>query len=265
MNKEFIMLSGLPRSGSSVLTSLLNQHPNFHASTTSPVIDMIEILNNNWPTISNALINQPETQYPSMIAGLIDGVYDHIPKPVVIDKNRLWPRYGKLMAKVLNAKPKIICTVRSIPEIMASYILLINKNSDKITFIDQDLIDLKQPINNKNRCNLLLSKYINGPYNSARIGFNTPDIDLCIVNYDEIVNNSQATMDKICQFIGHESIEVNLSNLQPMDENDIYHGGIYGLHDVRPVMQRTSPPAEQVIGRELVKLYTDMKLDFWNK
>lgn len=265
MKKEFIMLSGLPRSGSSVLTSMLNQHPEFHASTTSPVIDMIEIFNENWPVISNALINPPARQYENMITGLIDGAYEHVSNPVVIDKNRLWPRHGKLMTNVLNHKPKIICTVRSIPEILASYILLINKNSDKITFIDQDLIDNHITINNKNRCKLLWEKYINGPYNSVRIGYNSSDVELCIVDYDDIVNNSQATMDKICNFIRIGSIKVDLLNLQSMDENDNFHGGITGLHDVRPVMQRTSPPAEQVIGRELYKLYTSMKLDFWNK
>jgi hypothetical protein len=30
-------------------------------------------------------------------------------------------------------------------------------------------------------------------------------------------------------------------------------------------MERVSPEPELVIGKELTKLYTDMKLDFWNK
>jgi len=53
--------------------------------------------------------------------------------------------------------------------------------------------------------------------------------------------------------------------MQPMPENDDYHGGMNGLHDVRSVMKRVSSPPEEVIGKELTKLYTDMKLDFWNK
>ena len=169
------------------------------------------------------------------------------------------------MTETLGHKPKIICTVRNIPEILASYILLINKNSNKITFVDQELIDSNLPVNNKNRCKLLWEKYINGPYNSVRIGFNSPNINLCIVDYDSIVNYSQETMDKICNFLEINRFLVDLDNLQPMKENDDYHGGMNGLHDVRSIMKRTSPSPELVIGHELTQLYTNMKLDFWNK
>ena len=263
MNKQFVMLSGLPRSGSSVLTSMLNQHPDIYASTTSPIIDMIEIIHPNWQSISAGLISHHPDQYPNMIKGLCYGAYEHIDKSIIIDKNRIWPRYGKLMRDALGHKPKIICTVRNIPEILASYILLINKNSDKITFIDQDLSDNKLPVNNKNRCKLLWEKYMNLPYISVRAGFNSSDIDLLVVDYDEIVNNSQQTMNNICDFIGIDRIVVDLNNLQPMDENDAFHGGIDGLHTVRSVMKRTSPPANEIIGHELVKYYSNMKLEFW--
>ena len=39
--KTFHFLSGLPRSGSTLITSLLNQNPQIHASTNSPVLDTI--------------------------------------------------------------------------------------------------------------------------------------------------------------------------------------------------------------------------------
>ena len=106
---------------------------------------------------------------------------------------------------------------------------------------------------------------MNLPYISVRAGFNSSDIDLLVVDYDEIVNNSQQTMNNICDFIGIDNISIDLNNLQQMDENDKFHGGINGLHDVRPIMKRTSPPPEQVIGAELVNQYNKMKLDFWNK
>lgn len=265
MNKKFIMLSGLPRSGSSVLSSMLNQHPDIYASTTSPVIDLIEIVNNNWMNISAALVNPNLQQYPNMIKGICNGAYEHVDKPVIIDKNRIWPRYGKLMTHAFGYKPKIICTVRNIPEILSSYILLINKNSDKLSFVDKDLYEINLPINNKNRCKLLWEKYMNGPYNSVRIGYNSPDVDLFVVDYDDIVNNSQQVMDKICNFIEIDKVVVDLNNLQQMKENDDFHGGMIGLHDVRSAMKRTSPKPEDVIGHELVKQYTNMKLDFWNK
>ena len=265
MDKSFIMLSGIPRSGSQVLASLLNQHPMIHASTTSPVVDMITIFNNNWPQISAALLNTDPQQYNNMIRGFVYGAYEHISKPIIVDKNRIWPRQAQLMGDVLYSKPKIICTVRSIPSVLASYILLIRKNSHKTTFVDQDIIDKGLPVNDKNRCKILWERYINVPYMALRHGFQSGKADLLVLRYLDIVNNSQQTMDQVCQFVNIDSYSVDLSNLQPMPENDSFHGGLEGLHDVRSVMAQTSPEPEKIIGHELTKLYTDMQLDFWNK
>jgi hypothetical protein len=155
--------------------------------------------------------------------------------------------------------------VRDITDVISSYILLIRRNKDKITFIDQDLIDNRLLITDKNRCRLILEKYVNHPYTSLRMGYNSTEADMLFLEYNDIVGDSQNTLNKICDFIGVEHITANLSNLQSMDENDNYHGGINGLHEVRPVMQKTSPPAEQVIGLELYNHYKSMKLEFWRK
>lgn len=265
MNKNFIMLSGLPRSGSQVLSSMLNQHPEIYASTTSPVADLISVINDNWPNISQALINPPPEQYANIIQGVLDGAYRHETKSIIVDKNRLWPRFGNLMNYSLGKKPKIICTVRSIPDILASYILLIQKNNNKITYVDQDLIDANLPINNKNRCKILWEKYITHPYTSVRLGYKSQNIDILFLEYTDIVTNGQQTLNKICDFIGIDTYSVDVNHLQSMEENDNYHGGLTGLHDVRSTLQKTSPSPEQVIGHELVKYYQDMKLEFWRK
>lgn len=257
------MLSGIPRSGSQVLSSILNQHPKIHSTVTSPMADLIINVNDHWTYLHQSLVNYQPIQFRNMILGLLNGAYAHIESPYIVDKNRLWPRYGKLMADIFQTKPKIICTVRNIPEVLASYILLIEANKNKISFIDQDLIDANLPVNNKNRCKILLEKYINHPYTSLRIGYNENVTDMLFCDYDQIVFDSQNTIDRICEWIGIESFKVNLEKLQPMNENDDYHGGLDGLHTVRPTLKKTSPSPELVIGHELVKFYNGMKLEFW--
>ena len=39
--KKIYFLSGLPRSGSTVLAAILSQHPSLHASSTSGLLDML--------------------------------------------------------------------------------------------------------------------------------------------------------------------------------------------------------------------------------
>ena len=265
MNKNFIMLSGIPRSGSSVLSSMLNQHPSIYATTTSPVADLLSIVNEQWPIISQAIVDRDSSQQSNIINGIINGAYQHIAQPVIVDKNRLWPRYSDFMNVALGQKPKIICTVRSIPDVLASYILLIEKNNYKTTYVDEELANQNLPINNKNRCRLLWEKYVIHPYTSLRMGYNSGTADLLFVEYDDIVGNGQATLDRICDFVGIERYQLASDNLQAMDENDNYHGGLDGLHDVRPTLEKTSPPPEQVIGNETTKYYQSMRLEFWRK
>jgi sulfotransferase len=262
--KQFIMLSGLPRSGSTVLTSLLNQHPDIHATTTSPIVDLIASMEQDWNVLSQAYLKQYHSQFANMVHGMIQGAYYHIDRNIIIDKNRLWPRYINLMKSVLKKNPKFILTVRDVPSILASYILLIQKNSDQRTFIDQDLIDLNLPINNKNRCKIIWEKYCNGPYNSLKIAFNSKNIEICLVYYDDIINDPQKILNRISDFIGIRKYEYNINQLQPMNENDDYHGGIKGLHEIRPRLEKTSPHPREVLGKELFDLYTNMRLDFWN-
>ena len=264
MNKNFVMLSGLPRSGSTVLTSMLNQHPDIHASPTSPLADFIISTTETWPVLSQQVAEKPVRQLENIIEGIVDGTYKHITKPVVVDKNRLWPRISLVMNYTLQDKPKIICTVRQIPEILSSYILLFNSKPNQPNFIDEDLKQNGITINTKTRCKLLWEKFINHPYKSLMMGYNSKNADMLFLDYNDIVNNGQQTMDKISKFIDIDSFTLDVENLQPMDENDAYHGFI-GLHEVRKELKKTSPKAEEVIGKDLVKLYTDMKVDFWNR
>ena len=255
----------MPRSGSQVLSSILNQHPDIYSTTTSPLADLLTLVNDRWHELSGAVLDPDPRQYPNIIKHLIHGAYEHINKDIVIDKNRLWPRFSNFIKNSLGETPKIICTVRNIPDILASYILLIEKNKNKITYIDQDLINNNLIINNKNRCKILWEKYINHPYNSLRIGVNAGHSDMLFVDYHDIVNNSQITLDRICQFIGTDTFVLDKNNLQPMNENDEYHGGLTGLHEVRPVLMKNSPNPEQVLGKDLLRYYQNMHLEFWKK
>lgn len=261
--REVVFLSGLPRTGSTVLASMLNQHPGVHATTTSPVADLVASTIEVWPNISRALINPDKRQVGGILSGIINGAHQHIAKGFVIDKNRLWPRLAGSIYETTGKKPKIICTVRSITEIMASYIILADANGRGKTFIDRDILASGLQITTKNRCEVLLQKYIRHPYDSLRIGCNSGSADMLMLEYSEICSAGQAVVDKICKFIECSPYTVNTGNLQSMDENDEWHGGIKGLHYVRQTLGRTSPPPEAILGRELVDYYNSMKLEFW--
>lgn len=264
MNHELVVLSGLPRSGSTVLTSLLNQHPKLYATTTSPVLGMVTNFYHNWePQTVTQLKDKDVRQRANMVTAMIRAAHEHIDKPIVIDKNRGWPKMGKLLTEILGEQPKMICTVRNIPDILASFVTLANK--DPNTFIDNQLRESGFTINNTNRCRLLWNNGVVGQsWQSLKSGWNFNKNNLLMIEYDDIVSKPLEVLVRIEEYLGIESFGYDINNLKPMEEKDEFHG-IKGLHDIRPVVKKTSKPPEQIIGNELTNYYNDMKLDFWHR
>ena len=265
MTHELVMLSGLPRSGSTILTSLLNQHPKIYATTTSPVIGMVTNFYHNWEPQTIAQVkDKNEQQRKDMVSAMIRVAHSHFKKDIVIDKNRGWPKSLKLYEELMDTKPKIICTVRNIPDILASFVTLANKNPGD-TFIDNALVEQGFTINNTNRCRLLWNSGVVGEsWQAFKSGYQYDKSCMLILEYEDIVSNPKDVMKQIEEFIGIEYYEYDFNNLKPMDEKDEFHG-IKGLHDIRPVVKKTSKPPEQIIGHELTEYYTNMKLDFWHE
>jgi sulfotransferase len=259
------MLSGIPRSGSTVLASLLSQHPDIHTTTTSPILDLMNVIKKEWDPITGHLLDKNSEQLKNILTGMFLSSYSHIEKSIIIDKHREWPRHIKFMSETLGHKPKIICTTRDIAEVLASFILLIESNKPRITYIDQELIDSNKPVNNATRCRHLWEKYISVPWKSLKLGKEYDKSCMLFLDYKDIVGNPKETTTKIFNFLEIDTpVNFNYSHLTPKPENDKAYG-LIGLHDIRSELKKTSPPAEDVLGKDIANYYRSLKLEFWNE
>lgn len=205
-----------------------------------------------------------EQQRQDMVAAMIKAAHAYINKPIVIDKNRGWPKALPLFSELLGKRPKMICTVRNIPDILASFVTLANKNPGD-TFIDKSLVEAGFTVNNTNRCRLLWNNGVVGEsWESFKAGYQFDKSCMLILEYEDIVSQPLEVMKQVEEYLGIDNFEYDVNNLKPMEEKDEFHG-IKGLHDIRPVVKKTSRPPEEIIGHELTKYYTDMKLDFWHR
>jgi len=126
-------MAGMPRSGSSLLSSLLRQHPDIYVSPTSDLVEAMAQLRNNWlkwDGFRSQKVNEVGPRIRDVLYGMMQSFY----KPelahgkLVIDKNRAWPAYIEMIEEITNEKVTIICPVRSVVDIVASFERLRHQN-----------------------------------------------------------------------------------------------------------------------------------------
>lgn len=237
MKKNIFFLSGLPRSGSTVLAAILNQHPELLVSTTSGLADTLGEIVTSWQ--KNSLLHNNDAdkiKLKQVMRGVIDSFYEDIEKPIVLDKNRIWPEPNimKIMEQVLGQAPKIIATVRSVPECMASFVR-VAKPSDLQDFLNSSS----------------LSEHLKTSYVMLQDGYQAAPDNFLFVEYNNLLSNPNHEIDRIHSFLGLSDFEYDLNNIDPtiVKENDEEIHGYSGLHDIKPKLEKQhNQTARDVLG-----------------
>lgn len=258
MNLYF--LSGLARSGSTLLGSILNQHPDIHVTPTSPTLDLICMMDQNFRTLKTQYTFDIPTVTRNILRATLDASYQHIAKPVVFDKHRGWPRNLDVAQSIMDHEFKGIVTYRPVPDIITSFIKLINK--DPNNFIDAHLRKDHRPINTRNRADYLWRFYMIDPQQSTLHGLEHHRDKLLPLSYDEIVLDTKSTLTKIENFFGITGVATlelsDISNTCAESKDEAW--GVKNLHTIRPTIQKTSDDSRTVLGDELFEFYSTFNI-----
>ena len=270
--KTYYFMAGLPRSGSTVLSSILNQNPRFYSGPSSPIIPLMYSIEHQ---IENDELYhsypKPE-QIHTIIKNIINQFYGDITKPVVIDKNRAWPGRVPYIEQYIGQQAKIICPVRDIDEILTSMITMIRRNpykegNSRINFIDEQLVKLNIPLNDYNRC-----QYIAGP--GGILGQSLNIIIECFkqgfgdrlhfIEYKDLVTNPEKTLKRMYKFLGEEYYEHTFDNLQNSNrERDMMTYGLEDMHEVHKELKVIAPNPREVLSEDILNMCKGM--DFWRQ
>ncbi len=263
-------MAGLPRSGSTLISSILNQNPSIYSSANSPMCGMMFNLERS------ILASEQYAAYPkpevmsNTVMGVIDGYYSDTTKNIVVDKSREWamPEHFGVLLRNLSYEPRIILPVRSVTDILASFISLINKNPGKPNFIDSE-IDARQDFNfyrpaNDIRCDHLMRPkglidnclygiaFAMQPENKKYFHF---------VEYDDLVNNPKEEIDKIYDFWGIDKFDHDYYNIENRIKEDDNIYGFIGQHDVRSSVSRRNIDKNSVLSQYVINKYSGQ--EFW--
>lgn len=264
--KQYFFMSGLPRSGSTLLGALINQHPQVHCGAISPVLEMMYHMEQYAKTSEQYLAYPKPQQLDKIISSYIENFYEDVDKPFIIDKSRAWPNNVERVEKWITQDVKIICPVRPVLEQLSSFIDLIHRNPEETSYIDKYLIERKIPVNDANRCDYLMSP--EGIIDQSLYAFSQGyakgrEKNMLLVEYDHLVNNTQATMDHIYRWLGVPGHTHDLENIDNKYREDDSVYDLKDMHEVRKRIARVAKRPEEVLSAEIIAKYSG--LDFWRK
>lgn len=131
MPPKLHFISGLPRSGSTLLSALLRQNPRFHAAMSSPLAAIFKALQGAMSNSNEYAMFLNEGQRRAILTACVEAYLAGL-KPgraeVVFDTNRLWTTKLPALA-ALFPEARMICCVRNLAWVVDSLERLVRRNA----------------------------------------------------------------------------------------------------------------------------------------
>jgi len=261
-------LSGMPRSGSTLLANTLLQNPRIHVTATSGLIDVIRTVRDvcDKNPLFKAIPHEERDQIKlDMIRGVILGRFREHEGKICIDKSRGWPTSFELASTIFGEKEKVkaIICVRDLRDILASFEKLYRKTLETSS-TSQEMSDYFAY-----RTALGRAEFIMGP--KEPLGYSMDVIrdavtrgwrqNMLFVDYDTFCTKPGEVLRGIYGFIGqsyHESFH-DFSNIEQVTvEDDTVHSFV-GLHDIRSKIEPQAPQWPKVFDKAV------LETPFWTR
>ncbi len=261
-------MAGLPRSGNTLLAAILNENPQIYCSPLSPIIPMLWNHDNILTTEETIIRLKNKESITNYGKNIITNYYQEINKPIIIDREKAWatPANLNILKKYITPTPKIIFTVRPILEILTSWINILPENS----FVDIEMQNSNYwskdyLTKNDNRCDYLMRPF--GQIDKILFSINEilkpENKDMfCLVKYDDLINNSQNTMNQIYNFLELPNYKHDFNNIKKTEQDDDEAlGHPVNLHKIRPQLAKISQDPKEVLSEYVINKYSNIGYD----
>ncbi len=260
MQKTIHFISGLPRSGSTLLSAILRQNPKIHAGMTSPVGPVFNAALTAMGAENEFSVFFKEEQKRDILMGVFDGFYKHVDAPgVVFDTNRMWTSRLAAVRK-LFPESKMICCVRNPAWVMDSVERLIRKNAFDVSRIFNNAQERSTVYT---RADALLNPHrmIGFAWSALKEAYYSENSDmLLLVDYDLLASRPGEVLPLIYGFIGEEPFDHDFDNVEYEAEDFDTQLLAKGLHTVRGKVELK--PRQTILPPDLFKRCQD--LIFWH-
>jgi len=256
-NKKIFFLAGFPRSGNTLLTSILNQNPDICCTPNSVVLEIYKDVWNLKHT--DVFKNYPDHEsLHRVMESIIPAYYQHWDFKYIIDRGPAGTKGNLyLLKKFFKQDIRVIFLVRPILEVLASWISWMKKTPD--SFIRRNTT------NPTEACHFLMGRegqIVKGllcmqnllkPENKHMVHF---------IDFKDIVSKPGPTIKGIYKFLGIPSFKHRFIELDQVVVNGIgYDDTILGkgVHTIKTKKLIKSTTDVNILPKEIIKQYGKIK------
>lgn len=258
--QKFHFISGLPRSGSTLLAALLRQNPRFYASMSSALAPLISANLDIMSSGHEVSLLLSAEQRPEILRSVAQAFCRTTSdREVFFDTSRSWSAKMPLISDLFPGA-KVIACVRDLPWVLDSLERLFRRDPYENTRLfgnDGERATVYSRMESLARHNRLVGY----PWTALKEAFyGEQAADLLIVDYEILAKAPEKTLRLVYQFInepwydGHDFENVDYD--APKFDEAL---GIAGLHRVRPQVSFES--RKTILPPDLFQKFENM--DFW--
>jgi len=243
--KSYYFLLGMPRSGNTLLGSIINQNPEVSVTANTILTDIIYQID----LIKDYLIYQnfpDERSLDNIIKNVFNNYYKDWKAKHIIDRG-VWGTPGNLDSlKTIIKKPKFIILYRPVLECLASFI----KN--------------EKPKNIEERCYELMQDNgtIGKPLWSIKNVMQEKE-DYILIHYSDLVKKPLEQINKIYSFLNINNFKHKFKNFDDFSVNNIkYDDSVLpsNLHKIRTnIIQRNKYKIEDYLPKKVINKYSSLE------
>src|ERR1700735_5357609 len=231
--RKFHFISGMPRSGSTLLAAILNQNPRFRSGMTSPLADIMGVVMAETSSKNDFSFDVSDEQRVAMLRGLVENFYaGQADAGVVFDTSRLWCSRMQLL-ETLFPEAKVIACVRQLSWVLDSMERLVRRQPVGVSKVFR--FDTNTTVYSRIEALTDPRGMVGFAFQATKDAFYGPHAHdhLLMLTYDNLVRDPPAAMRAVYTFLGEPWFEHDFDNIEYHADEFDARVGMPGLHHVR--------------------------------
>jgi sulfotransferase len=251
-------ISGLPRSGSTLLEGVLRQNPRLHAAVSGPMADMFTNLLRSMSGFNDTSIFISDDQRKRVLRSIFEAYYaDLIEGRVIFDTSRSWSALLPAVAELFPAA-RVMCCVRSPAWILDS----IERHVQNNAFGTQRMFNHDPRGNVYTRVETLTGKdgFVKRALGNLRQAwFGEFANRLIAIRYESLVQQPGETIGRLYDLLGEPQYDHDFDNVEYDEPAFDANMGLPGFHRVSGPIRASS--RETILPPDLFAQHDQC---FWN-